>query len=201
MKTGIQNTGMNEDQEQVAVKRDSSKIYFFIIAIAALLATNIYFYVKFKSSGEKLYTVTLQKESLQSEIDRIEAELDNIRSQTNGSTEDFQSAEQVVRLKIEELRNGLESGEITDEQIENAKQQVYQLKTQVSRMKDEITELRIKNELLAEANSDLKNEVTATRQRSENLSKETKVLNEKINKASSIKVSNIHIAGVEEKKG
>ncbi|MGN0022344.1 MAG: hypothetical protein ACI35Z_16195 [Sphingobacterium hotanense] len=201
MKTGIQNTGMNEDQEQVAVKRDSSKIYFFIIAIAALLATNIYFYVKFKSSGEKLYTVTLQKESLQSEIDRIEAELDNIRSQSNGSTEDFQSAEQVVRLKIEELRNGLESGEITDEQIENAKQQVYQLKTQVSRMKDEVTELRIKNELLAEANSDLKNEVTATRQRSENLSKETKVLNEKINKASSIKVSNIHIAGIEEKKG
>ena len=60
-------------------KKSNSKIYFFIIAISALLATNIYFYVKYKSSGEKLYTITLQKESLQIEIDRIEAELDNIQ--------------------------------------------------------------------------------------------------------------------------
>ncbi|WP_228384153.1 hypothetical protein [Sphingobacteruim zhuxiongii] len=201
MKTGIENKGMNEDQELVAVKRDSSKIYFFIIAIAALLATNIYFYVKFKSSGEKLYTVTLQKESLQSEIDRIEAELDNIKSQSNGSTPDFLSSEREARLKIEELRNKLELGEITDQQIETAKQQVYQLKTSVSRMKDEVTELRIKNELLAEANSDLKGELNASNQKSEKISKDHKVLNEKVNKASSIKVSNIHIAGVEEKKG
>lgn len=200
MKTNVQNTGMNEDQELVAVKRDSSKIYFFIIAIAALLATNIYFYVKFKSSGEKLYTVTLQKESLQSEIDRIEAELDNIKNQNMGANETFQAAELEARHQIEELRTSLENGEITDQQMENAKQQVYQLKTQVSKMKDEVVELRIKNELLAEANSNLKDEVVENRQKTEVIAKERKVLSDKIAKASSIKVSNIHIAAIEEKK-
>ncbi len=182
------------------IKRDNSKVYFFIIAIAALLATNIYFYVKFKSSGEKLYTVTLQKENLQTEIDRIEAELDNLKSQSITPDPAMQAAEQTARLKIEELRKSLESGDVNDAQIESAKLAVAQLKNQVSQIKDEITSLRIKNELLNQNNADLKDQVAINKNRADGSEAERRNLNDKISKASNLKISNIHIVGIEQKR-
>ncbi len=159
MKTDVNKIESREAQAAPVVKRDNSKIYFFVIAIAALLATNIYFYVKYKSSGEKLYTVTLQKENLQIEIDRIEAELDNIKSEGISSTAALVSAEQSARQKIEDLRKGLEKNEISGPQIEAAKLEVSQLKDQVSKMKDDFTALKIKNQLLAETNNELNEKV------------------------------------------
>ncbi|MGV6946146.1 hypothetical protein [Sphingobacterium kyonggiense] len=200
MKIEEHKVGSPKSVDEPVGKRDNSKIYFFIIAIAALLATNIYFYVKFKSSGEKLYTVTLQKENLQTEIDRIEAELDNLKAQNVVPTEELNAAEQDARGKIEELRKGLEKGEVSDKDVEAAKQDVARLKDQVAKIKDEITGLRIKNELLAETNSQLKEEVNSSNNKVEALNSERRNLNDKISKASNLKVSNIHIAGVELKK-
>ncbi|OYD45906.1 hypothetical protein CHU00_09260 [Sphingobacterium cellulitidis] len=200
MKTDVNKIESQEAQVAPAVKRDNSKIYFFVIAIAALLATNIYFYVKYKSSGEKLYTVTLQKENLQIEIDRIEAELDNIKSEGISSTAALVSAEQSARQKIEELRKGLENNEISGPQIETAKLEVSQLKDQVSKMKDDVTALKIKNQLLAETNSQLDKQVKESEIKTNHLISERNELTDKIAKASSIKVSNVHINGIEEKR-
>ncbi len=200
MKTEEHKVNSQNSVDDPVGKRDNSKVYFFIIAIAALLATNIYFYVKFKSSGEKLYTVTLQKENLQTEIDRIEAELDNLKSQDFESNEALINAEKTARIKIEELRTALEKGEVTDVQVEHAKQEVARLKDQVSKMKDEVTGLKIKNELLAESNLQLKEESELNKTRANTLSTEKRQLSDKISKASNLKVSNIHIAGVEMKK-
>ena len=74
----VESSSSAKKYQEEPLKRNNSKVYFFIIAIAALLATNIYFYVKYRSSGEKLYTMAIQKQDLQIEIDRIEAELDNL---------------------------------------------------------------------------------------------------------------------------
>ncbi|MEI5983572.1 MULTISPECIES: hypothetical protein [Sphingobacterium] len=200
MKTEEHKVNSQNSVDDPVGKRDNSKVYFFIIAIAALLATNIYFYVKFKSSGEKLYTVTLQKENLQTEIDRIEAELDNLKAQDFESSEALINAEKTARIKIEELRTALEKGEVTDVQVERAKQDVARLKDQVSKMKDEVTGLKIKNELLAESNLQLKEESEINKTRANTLSTEKRQLTDKISKASNLKVSNIHIAGVEMKK-
>ncbi|MFD1164738.1 hypothetical protein ACFQ2C_03865 [Sphingobacterium daejeonense] len=200
MKTDVNKIESREAQAAPVVKRDNSKIYFFVIAIAALLATNIYFYVKYKSSGEKLYTVTLQKENLQIEIDRIEAELDNIKSEGISSTAALVSAEQSARQKIEDLRKGLEKNEISGPQIEAAKVEVSQLKDQVSKMKDDITALKIKNQLLAETNNELNEKVKENEAKTASLVNERNVLSDKIAKASSVKVSNVHIVGIEEKR-
>jgi len=200
MKTDVNKIDNSEAQVAPAVKRDNSKIYFFVIAIAALLATNIYFFVKYKSSGEKLYTVTLQKENLQIEIDRIEAELDNIKSEGISNTEALVSAELSARQKIEDLRKGLEKNEITGSQIEEAKLAVSQLKDQVSKMKDDVTALKIKNQLLAETNTQLNQKAKENEAKSNSLEAERNKLSDKIAKASSIKVSNVHIVGIEEKR-
>ncbi len=200
MKTEVKHTEKTVSSQEPVVKRDNSKIYFFILAIAALLATNIYFYVKYKSSGEKLYTVTLQKENLQIEIDRIEAELDNIKAEGISSTAALVAAEQSARLKIEELRRNLENKGLTDGQMESARQEVLALKGKVSTMKDDVTALRIKNQMLAEANSQLAQQDKDSEGKVNAVQAEKQVLTDKIVKASSIKVSNIHLIGVEEKK-
>lgn len=190
-----------EQSEKKNINKVNSKAYLFIIAIAALLATNVYFYIKFKSSGEKLYTVTLQRENLQIEIDRIEAELDHIRKQGVEYTDDFQSMENSARMTIENLRQHLEDSDLSEEELFFAKSQVAQLKDEVSDFKDEVTALRIKNELLSEENGMLDQELNNTQKKVAQLQTSHAALTDKVSKASAIKVSNVHINGVDVKRG
>lgn len=178
-------------------KKNNSKIYFFIIAIAALLATNVYFYVKFKSSGEKLYTMAIQKQDLQIEIDRIEAELDNLVS-LKGDTPDhvLEESESRARGIIKGLRAKLENQTITEDDINSARREVAVLKGDVSNLRISLNELRVKNELLKRENSALANQITYVDQQVNTLSQENTVLKDQVVAASALKVSNIQVNGV-----
>lgn len=197
----VKSTAEHTQTQQESItkpKQDNSKIYFFVIAIVALLLTNVYFYVKYKSSGEKLYTVALQKENLQIEVDRIEAELDQIKNQSEEALPDnIQQEEQAARLIIEDLRKSLENASITEAQLQTAREQINQLKLNVNNIKSNVDELRMQNELLKKENEELNNEIEAKRTEVEKLKEDNSNLNSKIGVASSIKVSNIHVNGIE----
>jgi len=181
--------------------KDRSKIYFFIVAIVALLATNVYFYVKYKSSGEKLYTITLQKEKLQIEIDRIEAELDNIdRQNIQDLPLEVIEQQQRARQIIADLRAALEENNVSDSQIQLANTQLESLKLNVSKLLGEVNDLKLQNEMLMRQNMELQGTVKETSNKVQQLSNDNSVLNEKVQIASSLKVSNIVVNGVEEKK-
>jgi hypothetical protein len=184
-------------------KKESSKVYFFIIAIAALLLTNVYFYVKFKSSGEKLYTVALQKEKLQIEVDRIEAELDNIQNLRRSNaveSEDILQSEQNIRATIAELRNNLEGSNLSESQLISLEKDIFDLKGNVSSMKARIEDLKLQNEILKKQNQELNTSIGTQNNKVQELEEDNKNLQEKIGIASSIKVSNIHINGIEIKR-
>ncbi|WP_437920768.1 hypothetical protein [Sphingobacterium sp. LRF_L2] len=185
-------------QEEDLPKKNNSKIYFFIIAITALLATNVYFYVKFKSSGEKLYTLALQKQDLQIEIDRIEAELDNLVALKNVQAVDasLESSEERARTLISELRTKLDNKTITEEDIVLAKTEVSRLKEDVSGLRVSLNELKIKNDLLQKENQVLSNQVSSTGRKVNDLSKENNSLKNKVSVASALKVSNVQVNGV-----
>jgi len=180
-------------------KIDRSKIYFFLIAIAALLFTNVYFLVKFKSSGEKLYTVALQREELQREVDRAEAELDNVKN-TNleGIPEDLLKEEQSARAVISDLRVQLDDVNFTEKQIQDVKKVIQHLKERVTVIKDDTNELRLQNELLRAENETLSNAVEEKSSALKDLHEHTEDLNRKVSVASSVKVSNIFMNGVKE---
>ncbi|WP_159636652.1 hypothetical protein [Sphingobacterium composti Ten et al. 2007 non Yoo et al. 2007] len=183
------------------VNKDKSKIYFFIVAIIALLATNVYFYVKYKSSGEKLYTLTLQREKLQIEIDRIEAELDNIdRQNIEGLPEEVELQKRNAREMIADLRKALEESNVSDSQIQLANTQLESLKVNVSKLLDETNNLKLQNEILKKQNIELQGTVKETSSKVQQLANDNTVLNEKVLIASSLKVSNIIINGVAEKR-
>src|SRR5690606_33989914 len=141
-------------------KKENSKVYFFIIAIAALLLTNVYFYVKYKSSGEKLYTVALQKEKLQREIDRIEAELDNmqnIREFAAVESEEIIEREQRTRAMIASLREDLEENNLAASHLATPEQEVLTLKGNVTARNSHIGGLKLQNEILRPQNRPLAN--------------------------------------------
>lgn len=178
-------------------KRSSSKIYFFIIAIAALLATNVYFYVKFKSSGEKLYTMAIQKQDLQIEIDRIEAELDNLVAQNvAGADSAMQASEIRAREIINSLRAKLENQTISEEDMLVATREVTRLKSDVSALRLTLNELKVRNELLQKENQTLTRQVSTTDKKVTALSQENIVLKDKVDVASALKVSNIQVNGI-----
>ena len=194
-------TGKENKSDIQVKKRESSKIYFFIIAIVTLLLTNVYFYVKFKSSGEKLYTITLQKENLQIEIDRIEAELDNIKQE--GSTiesADILQSEQRMRAGIDNLRANLEVADLSEDKLAGLKLQVKALKDNVSALKVQIEELNLQNEILQKENQELSTTVHNQTDKVQSLERNNRALQEKVGMASSIKVSNMLVNGVEIKR-
>lgn len=193
----IEKEGSNELLSDINAKSNSNKVYFFIIAILALLATNVYFFLKFKSSGEKLYTVTLQREGLQTDIDRIEAELDNIQHQAIELTPEFVASENEARRSIEQLRLLLDKGGLTEEDIEHTRRQIVGLRNEVSTFKEDIIALRVRNDLLAQERDQIDEKLTDSRKEIAVLQKKQEVLSDKITRASSIKVSNIHINGIE----
>ncbi|EFK59496.1 hypothetical protein ACFU8T_01480 [Sphingobacterium spiritivorum] len=191
---------VREKEKEGQRKRDSSKIYFFIIAIAALLATNIYFYVKFRSSGEKVYTLTVQKESLQIEIDRIEAELDNLNEENVALSEAMKRSELQARKIISDLRKELEANVLTTEQLNQARKIVASLKVDVSGLKTDIADLKAKNEMLKKENEILNSKVSEGESKISGLTAHNSDLKEKVTTASAVKVSNITINGLQEKR-
>lgn len=196
----VQTSKENKSDIQVK-KKDSAKMYFFVIAIVTLLMTNVYFYVKFKSSGEKLYTIALQKENLQIEIDRIEAELDNI--QREGSlinSDEVVQGEQRARQGIDNLRLNLEDINLSEDRLSSLRTQVRILKEDVAALKIKIEELNLQNEILQKENQVLSQTVHQQTDKVQSLEQHNKLLKEKVGMASSIKVSNMLINGVELKR-
>ncbi|ULT27780.1 hypothetical protein KUH03_14650 [Sphingobacterium sp. E70] len=127
----MMNSEVVSSKKEDEKKKDSSKVYFFIIAIAALLATNIYFYVKFKTNGEKVYALTVEKENLQVQIDRIEAELDKIDVENVQLTPEMTVQKDDSRTEIAELRKKLENKSITPKDIDDAQRKINLLKNKL----------------------------------------------------------------------
>ncbi len=189
-----------EEEKKTAQSGVSKNIYFFIIAIAALIATNVYFYIKFKSSGEKLYTVTLQRENLQTDIDRIEAELDNASNQGIVFTDDLEVTESEARMVISNLRQDLSNNNISESDLKNVRNEVLGLKDRVSQFRDEVVGLRVKTELLAQENSILQSELDENERQIATLRERQSAMTTKMSKASSVKVSNVTINGISTKR-
>lgn len=193
----MQETGTESGTEEI--RRDSTKIYFFVVAIVALLATNVYFYIKYKNTGDKVYELTNEKVNMQAEIDRIEAELDRLTDEKIELSASLKTAQDSVRSTITALRSELAQSNITREQLTNAQKEINQLKQQVSSYLTEVQNLRDQNAQLASERDELKQEISSSSDRVTVLEEQNTDLVGKIRLASALKVSNISINGVRER--
>lgn len=180
-------------------RKDSTKIYFFVVAIAALLATNVYFYVKYKSTDDKVYELTEEKVSMEAEIDRIEAELDGLTGDHVSLNAALKDAQDSVRSTIATLRSELAKSNLTREQLGKAQQEINQLKQHVSSYVSEVERLRSRNAQLVSERDELQQEVSTSSDRVAELEAHHSDLIDKVKLASAVKVSSISVNGVRQR--
>ncbi|WP_400262276.1 hypothetical protein ACFX5U_01045 [Sphingobacterium sp. SG20118] len=193
-------TELVKGNKQEEIKRNTSKVYFFIIAIAALVVTNVYFYVKFKSSGEKVYALTVEKENLEVEIDRIEAELDKMKIENVQLSPPLVEKELDARNKIVDLRAKLARKELSQSDINYAQSTITSLKSEVAYFTLDVNRLIQENKILAEKNDLLQKEVSESSNKISDLKNSNLNLASKVNVAAALKVSNIAVYGLQEKR-
>ena len=183
----------NPEQEQ-PIRKDSNKIYFLVAVILALLGTNTYLFFKDKKANDRIVTVSDEKTRMQTEIDKIEAELDNATSNNLKLSEEMQKEQEIAREKIDELRNALKQGQLTQGQLAKAQEEIKQLRYFVSKYSTEIDELKKQNQDLTSERNELLSAVDSVSTKANELEKQNEELNTKVQAAAAIKSGNVSIS-------
>ncbi|MBC7759891.1 MAG: hypothetical protein H7069_13615, partial [Phormidesmis sp. FL-bin-119] len=148
----------NPNQEQ-PIRKDSNKIYFLILVILALMGTNAYLFFKDKKANDRIVTISDEKTRMQTEIDKIEAELDNASGDNVKLSEQMQNEQTMAREKIQELRIALKKGQLTQGQLKKAQEDIKQLRYFVTKYTADIDVLRKQNITLITERDELKTAV------------------------------------------
>jgi len=182
-----------ENLNQEKPRRDSNKIYFLIAVIVALLGTNAYLFFKDKKANDRIVTLSDEKSSLETEIDKIEAELDNANNSNVKLTADMQQEQELARQKIAELRSQLKSGKLTQGQLSKAQEDIKQLRYFVTKYTADIDELKKQNATLTVERDSLKTTVASVSERASTLEKQNEELNVKVKAAAALKTGNVSV--------
>lgn len=181
-----------QEQDQVN-KVDRNKVYFLIIVIAALLGINTYLFFKDKQQSSRFVTVSTEKDRLNLEVEKIEAELDKVNSLNVTLSDKLQEEQKLARDKIAELKLALQKGKLTQGDLESAQKQITALKEFVKNYNDQIVRLEKENLYLKSERDSLKNTAAAITQRAEELERQNENLNAKVKVGEALKTSSITI--------
>jgi hypothetical protein len=182
----------NASPEQ-APKKDSNKIYFLIVVIAALLGTNVYMAFRDKKANERIVTITDEKSRMEVEIDKIETELDKANNANIQLTASMQEEQDLARQKISELREQLQKGQLTQGQLAKAKEDIKQLRYVVGKYTADIEQLKKENKALSVERDSLRTTVGNVSAKASELEKKNSELNSKVQVASALKVARIEV--------
>lgn len=174
-------------------KRDSNKIYFLILVIVALLGTNVYLFFKDKKSNTRIVTLTDEKSRMETEIDKIEAELDKANNSNVKLSKQMQESQELARQKISELRTQLNRGKLTQGELAKAQKEIKELRFFVTKYTSDIEDLKKKNTALTVERDSLKSTVASVSERASNLEQQNTELNDKVKIASALKTGSINI--------
>lgn len=175
------------------VQRDSNKIYFLIAVIIALLGTNTYLFLKDKQSTNRIVSISDEKTRMETEIDKIEAELDNATNNNIQLTEEMKAEQESARKQIKELRAALSRGQLTQSQLLKAQEEIKQLRSLVSKYSSEIEELKNLNANLTVERDELKSAVDSVSYKASDLEKQNEELSTKVKVASFLKTANVSV--------
>lgn len=187
---------MEKPEHEQPIRKDSNKIYFLVAVILALLGTNTYLFFKDKKANDRIVTVSDEKTRMQTEIDKIEAELDNATSNNLKLSDEMLKEQEIAREKIDELRNALKQGQLTQGQLAKAQDELTQLRYFVSKYSKDIDELKKQNQDLTSERNELLSAVDSVSTKANELEKQNEELNTKVQAAAAIKSGNIIISAL-----
>lgn len=181
-----------EDQNPVN-KVDRNKVYFLVVVIAALLGINAYLYIKDQQQSSRFVTVNTEKERLNLEVEKIEAELDKVTLLNVNLNDRLTQEEKLARDKIAELKLALQKGKLTQGDLDDAQEQIKELKIFVKNYNDQIIQLERENSYLKSERDSLKSTVEAYSDKTDNLERENENLNAKVKVGAALKASDINV--------
>jgi DNA repair exonuclease SbcCD ATPase subunit len=181
------------DKTDLVNKGDRNKIYFLIVVIAALLGTNAYLFFRGQHESQRFVNVNTEKDRLELEVEKIEVELDKVNSINVSLNDKLISEQKSAREKIAQLKQALQKGTLTQEELTNAQNRVRELREFLQTYNEDIMKLKRENfDLKSDMDSMESNAITAS-QEAETLAKQNEELNAKIKTSAALKASNVSI--------
>ena len=190
----VSNSESTPRSSESTPRRDSNKIYFLIVVILALLGTNGYLFLKDKKANDKIVTLTDERSRMETEIDRIEADLDKANTANVKLSAEMKEDQEIARQKINELREQLSKGKLTMGQLAKAQKEIKELKFFVSKYTSDISELQKKNQALTVERDSLRTTIANVSEQASRLEEQNTELNRKVKVAAALKTGAVDIS-------
>jgi peptidoglycan hydrolase CwlO-like protein len=189
-----------ENQPEQTPKKNSNVIYFLIVVILALLGTDVYLYMKKNTSDEKIVYQNDEKTRLQTELDSLEAQVEQVNAGKTKMSSEMQAKNDSLKSKIKVLRGELAKGKLTAAELDKAQEDVKQLRYFVTKYTADIEELKHQNAALTTERDTLKTNLTAVSEKANTLTQQTTTLQKqnedlstKVQIASALKVATANV--------
>jgi DNA repair ATPase RecN len=134
---------------------------------------------------------------MQTEVDKIEAELDNASGDNVKLSEQMQNEQTMAREKIQELRIALKKGQLTQGQLKKAQEDIKQLRYFVTKYTADIDVLRKQNITLITERDELKTAVDSVSSKANDLERQNQELSTKVQAAAALKTGNVSVSAFE----
>jgi peptidoglycan hydrolase CwlO-like protein len=188
-----------ENQQTQEPKKNSNVIYFLVVVIVALLGTDVYLYMKKNNSDLKVVYQNDEKTRLQTELDSLEAQIEQVNSGKTKMSAELQAKNDSLKVKIKVLRGELAKGKLTAAELSKAQEDV-KLRYFVTKYTADIDELKKENVSLTTERDTLKTNLTSVSEKATNLEKQNQDLDSKVKVASALKVATTSVVGYKVKK-
>lgn len=178
-----------ENKSEQTSKKNSNVIYFLIAVVIALLGTDVYLYLQKKKDVAKIiYQSDDEKHRLQTELDSLEAQIEQVNTGKAKLTAEMQSRNDSLQAKIVVLRRALAKGQLTVAELRKTQEDIKQLRYFVTKYTADIEELRQQNASLTTERDTLKNQVATVSQKATTLEQQNQELSGKVKVASALKM-------------
>ncbi|MDB5015392.1 MAG: smc 1 [Mucilaginibacter sp.] len=178
-----------ENQTGQTPKKNSNVIYFLIVVVLALLATDVYLYLQKNKSDTKIVYQNDEKTKLQTELDSLEAQIEQVNLGKTKMSAALQAKNDSLKSKIRVLRRELAKGKLTFAELSKAQEDVKQLRYFVTKYTADIDELKKQNVSLTTERDTLKTNLATVSQKATTLQKQNEDLGTKVKVGSAIKLA------------
>jgi|EP01037_Dinobryon_pediforme_P007223 hypothetical protein len=178
-----------ENQTGQTPKKNSNVIYFLIVVVLALLATDVYLYLQKNKSDTRIVYQNDEKTRLQTELDSLEAQIEQVNVGKTKMTTELQAKNDSLKAKIKVLRTELSKGKLTVAELAKAQEDVKQLRYFVTTYTVQIEELKKQNASLATERDTLKTHLVVAAKKDSTLTKQNQDLGAKVKVGSAIKLA------------
>src|ERR1700735_3803583 len=145
-----------ENQPGQTPKKNSNVIYFLIVVVLALLATDVYLYLQKNKSDTRIVTESGEKNRLQKALDSLKDQLDLANAGKTKLSADMQAKDDSLESKIKVLQTKLNQGKLTQKELNQAKEDINQLKYSVTTYEAQVDSLKKQNNALTVERDTLK---------------------------------------------